>query len=252
MSLNSGKSSVGAIILTSIVSILITLGVVAIVLSYYGTTEVATEVSPFVDSARNRLVEGVIPPSERTEPETEADQIMDGVAINQGSSVLIYDGNTADAQLLGRGILVASNGYIITDAQIINASSSYSVAVPGTKDRFEASIEKIETNLALIKIPHTTTLVSTIGSNIPLVNDLVVAITGNEKMSIGTGIVTDVADNTIETNIYGTILPGSVLVAKSGFAVGISLSGNQKPNEPSFRLLTKSDFNRLMDSGDTQ
>jgi len=246
--LDHGKVSVGTIIITALISILLTLGIVAIVLSQYGIEQVATEVSPFVDNAKNRLTEGVVPPDLRKEPQTEADQIMDGVAINQGSSVLIY--SEAD-EFLGRGVIVTSNGYIITDASLINASSTYTVTVPGTKDGFTTSFIKFDGKIAVLKIEHSTTLVAMFGNNLPSVNDLVVAISGGEKMSIGTGIITSLTTNDITTNIYGSVTPGTLLVAKTGFALGISLTGNQKPNEPSFKLLTKTDIDRLVESGDT-
>lgn len=245
MSATRGASTGGIIIITSIISILITIIIGMVIISMYGKDIVAEEVSPFIDTARDRITEGVVPPSERTEPDTEADVIMDGVAKNQGSSVLIYVSDSASAEFLGRGILVTSNGYIITDAAIVNASSTYYVSVPGTKDRFVASVEKVENDLAVLKITISTTLVAAFSNSTPVTNDLMVAITGDAKMSIGTGIVTKSLGGVITTNIYGTITPGSVLVAKSGYAVGISTAGNQVPDAAAFSLLTKDDITRL-------
>ena len=245
MAAKTGASNAGLIIITSIISIVVTIAIGAVVISQYGTQTVANEVSPFVDGARDRLLEGVVPPTERKEPETEADLIMDGVAKNQGSSVLIYMTDAAEAEFLGRGILVTSNGYILTDATIVSASGTYSVAVPGTKDRLLATVVRTEDDITVLKITISTTLVSTFGRNVPIVNDVVVAVSGDAKMRIGTGIVTESTDTTLTTNIYGTITPGSVLVAKSGYAVGISVASQQKANEPAFKILTKTDIGRL-------
>jgi hypothetical protein len=237
MSLNSGHTSALALIITSIVSILLTLGVVGIIISKYGVEKVATEVSPFVENT----LETVLPAQEVVEPETEADVIMDSVAQNQGSSVLIYEGS----EFLGRGIMVSSNGFVVTDASLIKASTSYSVAVPGTKERLAATIFRTEDGLAVLKITISTTLVASFGNNFPVSNDLVVAITGDEKMSIGTGIVTKTTIESIVTNIYGNITPGSPLVAKNGNVIGISLVGEQKAGEAIFKTLTKDDIYSL-------
>ncbi len=243
MSLKSGKASTLALIVTSIVSIIITLGIVAIVLSYYGTEKVATEVSPFVEQTRNRLTEGVIPPNLKEEPKTEADEIMDAVASNQGGSVLIYSANPTKSEFLGRGILISSTGQIITDSSILdtdNASTTYTVTVPGTKDTFTATLVNYRDNLGLLKIDISTTQIAKFGQNMPVANDLVVAVTGDEKMRIGTGIVTKMSPSTITTNIFGTIAPGSILVSKSGFTIGLSTTKNQKAGEANFTILTKS------------
>lgn len=245
MSSQNGRTSALALMITSIVSILLTLVVVVIVISQYGVEKVATEVSPFVESAQNRVMEGVVPPSQKVEPETEADIIMDSVAQNQGSSVLIYQGATTTEEFLGRGILVTSNGFIVTDANLIKASTTYSVAVPGTKERLVATVVKTEDGLAVLKITISTTLVASFGNNFPVSNDLVVAITGDEKMSIGTGIVTKTTIESIVTNIYGNITPGSPLVAKNGNVIGISITGQQKAGEAIFKTLTKDDITSL-------
>ncbi len=241
MSGNRGASTGGIIIVTSIISILITVIVGMVVISQFGRENVAEEVSPFVETAKDVIA----PTTPLAEPDTEADMIMDGVAKNQGSSVLLYASSSAAAEFLGRGILVTSNGYIITDANIINASSTYSVAVPGSKDRLEATVVRIEEDIAVLKITISTTLVAAFSRNIPVANDVVVAVSGDDKMRIGTGIVTASTKDVITTNIYGTITPGSVLVAKSGYAVGISTAKNQKAGEPAFRLLTDTDIDRL-------
>ncbi len=243
MSQNAGQSSIGTIIITSIFSIILTLIIGAVIISKYGVETVAQEVSPFVDSTLNRVTEGLVPPAEKTEPETEADVIMNSVAQNQGSSVLIYASSTPTAEFLGRGILVSSNGFVITDAGLLDsASSTYSISVPGTKDRFVATVSKVENGLAVLKITISTSLVASFGETIPSPNELVAAIAGDAKMSIGTGIVTKVTSNTISTNIYGTMAPGSALVSKSGAVIGISTIANQKAGEANFRLLTKSDI----------
>ncbi len=249
MSSQSGAAGTSTIIITSILSIIVTLGIVAVLISMYGREEVASEVSPFVESAKEALLPSQ---NERAEPETEADMIMEAVAQNQAASVLIYTSELENAEFLGRGILVTSNGYIITDAGIIAANTSYSVAVPGTKERFEATVSKVEGALAVLKITHSTTLIGNFSSLTPVENDLVVAITGDEKMRIGTGIVTEATDTMVVTNIFGTITPGSLLAAKSGYAVGIGTSGNQKPDAPAFTLLTKDDISILTATTDSQ
>lgn len=245
MQLQNGRVSALVLILTSVISILLTLGIVAIVISKYGVEEVATEVSPFVKSAKDRVMEGVVPPSAQTEPTTEADEIMDAVSKNQGSSVLLYREASMTGEFLGRGIVVSSTGHILTDATLIEASTTYSVAVPGIKERFQAMVVNVKGDIAVLKITTSTTLVSQFGNNFPTTNDMVVAITGDEKMRIGTGIVTDITSKSITTNIYGTITPGSPLVAKNGNVVGISLVGEQSAGEARFRLLTKDDINSL-------
>lgn len=248
MSKNQGLSTLGTVIITSIVAITVTVAIGSVIISQYGRETVAKEVSPFVETAKNLVATSTTP----KEPATEGEVIMDGVAKNQASSVLIYKDGSTEPEFLGRGILVSSNGYIITDASIINASSTYSIAIAGTKERATSTVVKIEDELAVLKISISTSLVSAFGLNIPAENDVVVAVTGDAKMRIGTGIVTNVADKTITTNIYGNIVPGSVLVAKSGFAVGISTASNQKAGEPNFRLLTKSDISRLTTPVDGQ
>lgn len=241
MSSQTGRASAGAIILTSVISILVTLAVVAIIIVQYGVEEVATEVSPFVEST----VEAVLPVAEVVEPATEADEIMDSVAKTQGSSVLLYQNGTAEGEFLGRGIVVSSTGFILTDANLVKASSTYSVVVPGTKERYEATVVKVADGLAVLKITISTTLVASFGNNFPVANDLVVAITGDAKMRIGTGIVTKTTAESIVTNIYGTITPGSPLVAKSGNVIGISLIGEQAAGEAHFKMLTRNDISSL-------
>ena len=248
MSESRGASTGGIIIITSIISILLTIIVGMVIISQFGRETVAVEVSPFVEGAKDVID----PTTPLAEPDTEADIIMDGVAKNQGSSVLLYTSNASTTEFLGRGILATSNGYIITDANIINASSTYSIAVPGTKDRLVASVVRIVDDLAVLKITISTSLVAAFGRNVPVMNDVVVAVSGDEKMRIGTGIVTESEDDIITTNIYGNITPGSVLVAKSGYAVGISTAKNQKAGAPSFRLLTDADIDRLTKVMDSQ
>lgn len=254
MSSHIGRISVLTVLVTGVFSILLTLGVVAVIIAQYGVVEVAQEVSPFVETARNRVTQGIVPPSERVEPKTEADAIMDSVAQNQGSSVLIYkSGSTSTPEeYVGRGIVVTSNGYVVTDAGLLSASSTYRVAVPGTKEKFDATVVRTDDGIALLKITVSTTLVARLMDETPVVNDLVVAISGDAKMQIGTGIVTKVDEREIVTNIYGTMTPGASLASKDGYTVGMSTIGNQKVGEASFRVLTKAYVDSMTASVDRE
>ncbi len=242
-----GGASTFTILVSSLLSIAVTLCIVAFALIQYGVEPVAKEVSPFVEEARKAIVS-----EENTAgPKSEADTIMDAVAKNQGSSVLIYANDAPDAEFLGRGIVVSTNGTLITDAHIIapdvvSASSTYSVSIPGTKERLTATVLKVENKLAVLKVTLSTSLVATFTNDAPLVGDLVAGIHGNEKMSIGTGIITNVQSTTVVTNIYGTMTPGSALVSKNGAVLGVAVTGEQKLGEAVFTRLTKDSITSLL------
>jgi hypothetical protein len=227
-------------LVTVIITVLATLAVVAVVLTIFGTERVAQEVSPFVESAKERVVENVVPPSQQEEPKTEADIIMEAVAANQGNSVLIYEQSATGEEFVARGIMISTDGRIVTDEAVIHASSSYVVAVPGTRGRLAAAQLAVVDGLAVLDIPITTTLVASFTNTTPSGQELVVAITGTEEMSIATGIITDTATSgVLDTNIYGVTVPGSSLVAKNGRIYGIATVATQDDIEASFQHLTQ-------------
>jgi hypothetical protein len=253
--------------LTAIIAVVATLVVVALLISYFGTTRVAEEVSPFVEKAQDRITEGVVPPSERTEPKNEADHIMDAVAANQGSAVLIYKTaplssapNTPDT-FIGRGIMVSANGIVITDSSILEsglASSTalnmdgvrYMVAIPGTEKPYDATLTTTtQDGVAVLTTGANTSFVASFGTTTPQLKELVVAVSGNESARIGTGIVTGVSADTIQTNIAGTMVPGTPLLAQDKRVVGMTMVSTSKSGNPkaaAFKILTLENIRTIL------
>jgi hypothetical protein len=244
-----------AIVLTIVLTAVLTLGAVFFVLTSLGKQEVVNEVSPFVETAKDKITEVVVPDVKKPdEPKTEADQIMDAVAQNQGSSVLIFKADGGTGKFIARGLVLTSDGYLLTDKNSVSGTGVYSVVVPGMKDRLVAQKIAEKDSLALLKIDLNTSLLGTFSDDVPTLKDLVVAVTGNEKMSIATGIVTtiDTTTGVIGTNLVGAIAPGSLLVSKNGSIVGLSTVSVQRGSEASFVLLTKSIIDGLLTLGGTQ
>lgn len=234
-------SQINTIITTVVITTLVLVVAGAVIISRYGVETVSNEVSPFVENTQNRLTEGVVPPSERSEPKTDADLIMEAVAGSQGSAVLIYRTDQASSSnLVGRGLLVSTDGMILTDQAAIVPSAQYEVAIPGERNRIPVrSLAPIDEAFTLLRITHNTSLVPRFGENTAAVGDLVVAVTGTESMSIATGIVTAVEADAVRTNLVGTIAPGSVLVSKEGQVVGLSTVAAQDGQAASFTPLTR-------------
>jgi hypothetical protein len=235
-----GASGLGTVILTAFMSVIVTLAVVSVLLTYFGTERVAEEVSPFVEQTAERVTEGIVPPTERAEPKTEADLIMEAVASTQGSSVLIYRTTaTGTETFVGRGLLVTPDGMVLTDTAIIRENATHTIAIPGVRDALTVTSARVlDDSLTLLTIPHTTTQVPRFTDAPPATGALVVTVTGENDVRIGTGIVTELTSPAIRTNIYGTVSPGSLLVTKEGTVVGLSTVSVQGGGQNSFHELT--------------
>lgn len=249
------KSQLSAIIITVLVTSIIVVAIGAVVLSYYGTERVATEVSPFVDGARERITENIVPPSTTSE-QTEADRIMAAVARSQGSSVLIYRAGASTSTepvLVARGLIFSTAGLVVTDSSVFQASNEYVVQVPGVRDRLPVIRTATTSNPSLIvlTIAHNTTLIPLFTQNLPVPNDLVVSITGEATERIATGIVTESSSNRLSTNLVGTFIPGSILVNTESQVIGIATVDAQTGTNPAFTPLTRSLINELKETGDS-
>lgn len=237
----SGRGQTLVIVLTALVTFVVTAVLGAILLSYYGVEKVAKEVSPFVENAQKKVTEGVVPPSERKEPVTEADLIMEAVASTQGSSVLIYrtDAGVAEETFVARGLLVSTDGLIVTDMEALSKNATYTVAVPGVKDRLVVlDSAPYGEALTVLSVTYSTTLLPKFSDAVVDTEQLVVAITGDKNQRIATGIVTERLEGSVRTNLVGTITPGSVLVSKEGYVVGVSTVHAQGGGQASFTPLT--------------
>lgn len=238
------------ILITAVFTFVLTAVVGAVLLSHYGVEKVAEEVSPFVENAQRRVTEGVVPPSEKKEPATEADLIMEAVASTQGASVLIYRVEEGDAEetFVARGLLVSTDGLIVTDLEALSKNATYTVAVPGVKERLVVEKRALyDEALAVLAVSHTTTLLPKF-TDTGLENEqLVVAITGDKNQRIATGIVTESLEESVRTNLVGTITPGSVLVSKEGYAVGVSTVHAQGGGQASFTPLTTESIRAIKD-----
>ena len=239
------------ILLTAVVTFLLTVLLGGgFLYYYYGIERFARDVSPFIDTARDKVTEAVAPATQ-TVPKTEADKIMDAVAGTQGASALIFKTVAGEETFVARGLLVSTDGLILTDSETIIKGVPYTVRVPGVRDYFPVThVTELSEALTLLKIEHTTTLVPRFTDNSVLPESLVVAITGDETQQIATGIVTvaDEVRGVIRTNLFGTMAPGSVLVTVDGFAVGISTVAAQGEGQASFTPLTRSYINDVRQS----
>lgn len=249
--MRSGKGTVSTTILVVIISVLVTLVIVAVVLSIVGVERAAKDVSPLVERAQDRLTDGMVPESKRAdEPKTDADRIMEAVSANRGATVMIHRLGD-DGAFVARGIVIGSDGRIISDAGAVKQGTEYVVSVPGRRERVPATCVREHDGIALINADFSTSLVARIVEDTPEAQRLVVSLTGDERMRIATGIVTgsDAAIGVISTNILGVIAPGSPLVDKDGSVVGISTIAVQGGEQAAFRLLNRTMVDELSMNG---
>lgn len=240
------SNNIATIITTAVISVLATLIVVAILLTTFGVERVANDVSPFVNSATERLTEGIIPPAEREEPKTDADLILDAVASNRGSSVLIYKTTATEENFVARGLLSTTDGIVLTDDAVIQPGVEYVISVPGTRDPFQASQLSTVDDVAILKIDINTTLVAEFTDFVPTTESLVVALNGDEALQIATGIITGVREDALITNIVGAMTPGTPLVAKDGSVIGLSTVGAQDSTDTTFRRISQEYYETIL------
>ncbi len=232
------------IVLSAIISMVLTITVGAIVIYNIGTDKTIEIVSPLVEKTKNRVTDGVVPDNKKNKkPKTDADLIMDAVAKNKAGSAMIYKKveksdilKEEDSNFVARGIIVTTNGLIVTDADAVKSVDKYIIIVPGVKEKFIAEYIKEEDGLAVLKIDIATSMIAHLGKMKVESGQLVVAITGKKQMSIATGIIVS-ADNKngiISTNMVGEFVPGSMLITKDGTVIGINIVVAQKSNEVSF------------------
>jgi hypothetical protein len=246
----SGMGKVSVVVLTALITCVLTVGAGAYAIVYFGKERVVEEVSPFIENAQRRVTEGVVPPSERKEPATEADLIMEAVASTQGASVLIYrvGEGVAEETFVARGLLVSTDGIIVTDMEALSKNATYTVAVPGVKERLVVEKRALYGEaLAVLSVTYASTLLPKF-TDTGLENEqLVVAITGDKNQRIATGIVTESLEESVRTNLVGTITPGSVLVSKEGYTVGVSTVHAQGGGQASFTPLTTESIRAIKD-----
>lgn len=235
------------VIITAVISVLATLVVVALVLVQFGTEKVADEVSPFVETAKTNLAESLLPPTERTEPKTEADLILEAISRNQGSSVLIYKKAVSEDNFVARGLLITTDGVIITDEAALQAGVDYVVAIAGKREVLPANRLFEQDGLAVLKTDITTTQVARFSNDLLTTESLVAAINGTDKAQIATGIINaPVSADRVTTNIVGTMVPGAPVVSKAGFVIGIATAESYESAGNTFRLLTKDYIDSLL------
>ena len=140
---------------------------------------------------------------------------------------------TSKGEILeGSGLVVASDGLIVTLAELVPFGSKFSFFVEGEPQKYEILKRDLENNLALVKIGKNNLNTVSFGDMSKIRKGQRVFLVGtlfNEKTEkvVGEGIISFFDEETIFTNIFeNRLLKGSPLFDIEGKALGLSKIGD--------------------------
>ena len=225
------------------------------------TVSLMEQAPPVIAQTVNRVVERtietVVPASqaaasatvrERTVIVRESELISQAVTKISPSVVRLYADSSEGAAFLGLGIVLNTEGAIVSDASTFSTSSEAAVALPnGT--RLRIYLTNRDTAAGLVFLQATTTeevkhtwIPAIVAVSNPILGQTVIALSGRTVVRIEDGIVTALipvgegespSSHFIDTNISPDfIIAGSPLMNTEGEVVGVStdVSRTSSPN----------------------
>lgn len=196
------------------------------------TVEKIVEEPIIGDKPVERIVETVVVNAE--------DLTVDAVAKNSSSLARIYTFQAGARTFLGLGIVVSSDGKILSDVGTNINSAGSKVAVIGGNE-FAIEIERTGKGFALFKISQTTENNFSVAkladsSNVKLAQS-VILLSGREQNTVSTGVITDLGTGTLEggqkfvseliSSVDNSkILTGSILLNLNGEIIGMRADGS--------------------------
>lgn len=173
----------------------------------------------------------------------EEDRTIEAIEKNSESLVRIYEKIGELKNFVALGVILSSNGEIVTDASLIKESGKY-LGVYGINE-FPIQILSKATSTPFIKMgidsekllenssPSSFVAVSFGDSNISKLGQSVISLSGAQENKVSIGVITSINDDeggkilTLDTSIdENNILPGSVILNLSGEVIGMISNAN--------------------------
>jgi len=228
------------ILLTLLVSFVtsIATGIVTVSLMDQAPPIVAQTVNRVIE----RTVETVVAPKgqaattvvtqEKTVVVKETDLISQAVSKISPSVVRVYSDATDSSTLLGLGIVLDSNGTVVTDGAALGDSGDATLALTdGSRMRAFVTRRDADTGFAFLVATATPNMTpkwipAALSSDHSVLGETVVAISGKSVARIASGIVTAMPSSSVmDTDVAAdSILFGSPLINTNGDVIGISTS----------------------------
>lgn len=229
------------------------------------TVSLMEQAPPVVAQTVNRVIERTIQTVASSTPATaqaaatvvtqektiivnESQLISDAVKRIEPSVVRVYTSSEENPILLGLGIVIDTNGTILTDAQPINERSEVIVVLPDST-RVRTFVVRVDRDNGFAFLQQSTTTVAVakpivwvpakIATNQIVLGESVVALSGKSTTRIATGVVTALVPvgggQVIDTNIStDALLSGSPLVDTQGALLGVSTSASRTSSPQGF------------------
>lgn len=227
------------------------------------TVSLMDQAPPVIAQTVNRVVERTIetvaPASqtaasatvrERTVVIRESELISQAVTNVSPSIVRIYTNSSDTATFLGLGIVLGTDGTIVSDSSMFGTTSEEAIVALPDGSRVSVSVTSLDatTGLAFLQATstdeaHITWKPAVIAGSNPILGQTVIALSGRTVVRIEYGIVTalipgekeSATDSTIDTNISpDSVIAGSPLVNTNGEIVGISTSVSRTSSPKGF------------------
>ncbi len=173
----------------------------------------------------------------------EEDRTIEAIEKNSESLVRIYEKIGELKNFVALGVILSSNGEIVTDASLIKESGKY-LGVYGINE-FPIQILSKATSTPFIKMgidsekllenssPSSFVAVSFGDSNISKLGQSVISLSGAQENKVSIGVITSINNDeggkilTLDTSIdENNILPGSVILNLSGEVIGMISNAN--------------------------
>lgn len=185
---------------------------------------------------------------EKTIIVNESQLISDAVKKIEPSIVRVYTSSEENPTLLGLGVVIDSNGTILTDAQSIDDRSEVIVVLPDST-RVRTFVVRIDRDNGFVFLQQSTTTAAVakpiawvpakIATNQIVIGESVLALSGKSTTRLATGVVTALVPagggQVIDTNIATeALLSGSPLVDTQGALIGVSTSASRASSPQGF------------------
>lgn len=246
------------VLLTLLVSFVtsIATGIVTVSLMDQAPPVVAQTVNRIVE----RTVETVVPASQTaattgmqsTVVVKETELISQAVAKVTPSVIRLFENTSQEAPFLGLGIVVHSNGTIVTDASLFATSNEAAVGLSdGTRVKVVLSSKNDTTGIAFLQATSSEGTVAwkpaAVKASTPVLGQTVVMLSGRSVARVESGIASAIVpmkegatgELMIDTNITPeTIIPGSPLINTSGEILGVSTGAARASSTKGFAAST--------------